>query len=60
MLDKVLVLANGDDPRQPALRRAGTLARGRFAELVLGNMAERVLHYGRGDVLVVAPLRVED
>ena len=36
----------------------GALARGRFAELVLGNTAERVLHYGDGDVLVVAPPRV--
>ncbi|HEY3516997.1 MAG TPA: universal stress protein [Gammaproteobacteria bacterium] len=36
----------------------GGLARGRFAELVLGNTAERVLHYGDGDVLVVAPARV--
>jgi universal stress protein E len=36
----------------------GALARGRFAELVLGNTAERVMHYGTGDVLVVTPLRV--
>jgi len=36
----------------------GALARGRFAELVLGNTAERVLHYGEGDVLVVPPPRV--
>jgi universal stress protein E len=35
----------------------GALARGRFAELVLGNTAERVLHYGAGDVLVVTPAR---
>jgi universal stress protein E len=33
----------------------GALARGRLAELILGNTAERVLHYGTGDVLVVAP-----
>jgi universal stress protein E len=37
----------------------GALARGRFAELVLGNTAERVLHYGIGDVLVVAPPRMK-
>lgn len=37
----------------------GALARGRFAELVLGNTAERVLHYGQGDVLVVTPPRVK-
>lgn len=36
----------------------GVLARGRFAELVLGNTAERVLHYGDGDVLAVAPPRL--
>lgn len=35
----------------------GALARGRLAELVLGNTAERVLHYGTGDVLVVTPTR---
>jgi universal stress protein E len=33
----------------------GALARGRVAELILGNTAERVLHYGSGDVLVVTP-----
>jgi universal stress protein E len=37
----------------------GALARGRFAELVLGNTAERVLHYGNGDVLVVTPPRIK-
>ena len=37
----------------------GALARGRFAELVLGNTAERVLHYGTGDVLVVTPARLK-
>jgi universal stress protein E len=36
----------------------GALARGRFAELVLGNTAERVLHHGTGDVLVMTPARV--
>jgi universal stress protein E len=36
----------------------GALARGRFAELVLGNTAERVLHHGTGDVLVVTPARL--
>jgi universal stress protein E len=35
----------------------GALARGRFAELILGNTAERVLHHGTGDVLVVKPPR---
>jgi universal stress protein E len=33
----------------------GALARGRFAELILGHTAERVLHHGVGDVLVVNP-----
>jgi len=33
----------------------GGLARGRFAELILGNTAERVLHRGTGDVLVITP-----
>jgi universal stress protein E len=37
----------------------GALARGRLAELVVGNTAERVLHHGGGDVLVVAPPRVK-
>jgi universal stress protein E len=37
----------------------GALARGRFAELVLGNTAERVLHYGKGDVLLVTPPRIK-
>jgi universal stress protein E len=37
----------------------GALARGRFAELVLGNTAERVLHYGNGDVLVATPPRIK-
>ena len=35
----------------------GALARGRFAELILGNTAERVLHAASGDVLLVAPRR---
>jgi universal stress protein E len=33
----------------------GGLARGRLAELLLGSTAERVLHHGRGDVLVIKP-----
>jgi universal stress protein E len=33
----------------------GALARGRLAELIVGHTAERVLHYGSGDVLAVAP-----
>jgi universal stress protein E len=33
----------------------GALARGRFAELILGNTAERVLHDGSADVFVVTP-----
>lgn len=37
----------------------GALARGRFSELIIGNTAERVLHYGSGDVLVVTPPRVQ-
>jgi len=36
----------------------GALARGRFTELVLGNTAERVLHHGNGDVLVLTPARL--
>jgi universal stress protein E len=35
----------------------GALARGRFSELILGNTAERVLHHGTGDVLVITPER---
>jgi nucleotide-binding universal stress UspA family protein len=35
----------------------GALARGRFAELILGNTAERVLHGGSGDALLVSPPR---
>lgn len=31
----------------------GALARGRLAEFLIGSTAERVLHHGRGDVLVV-------
>ena len=31
----------------------GALARGRLAEFLVGSTAERVLHHGRGDVLVV-------
>jgi universal stress protein E len=33
----------------------GALARGRFAELIVGSTAERLLHHGTGDVLVVTP-----
>jgi universal stress protein E len=33
----------------------GAMARGRFAELIVGNTAERVLHHGEADVLVVTP-----
>ncbi len=33
----------------------GALARGRLAEFLVGSTAERVLHHGRGDVLVVNP-----
>jgi universal stress protein E len=33
----------------------GALARGRVAEFLIGSTAERVLHHGRGDVLVVNP-----
>jgi universal stress protein E len=33
----------------------GALARGRLAEFLIGSTAERVLHHGRGDVLVVNP-----
>jgi universal stress protein E len=35
----------------------GALARGRFTELILGNTAERVLHDGGSDVLLVSPAR---
>lgn len=33
----------------------GVLARGRLKELLIGNTAERVLHHGAADVLVVKP-----
>jgi len=33
----------------------GALARGRFAELLIGSTAERVLHHSRADVLVIKP-----
>jgi len=33
----------------------GALARGRLAEFLIGSTAERVLHHGRGDVLVIKP-----
>jgi universal stress protein E len=35
----------------------GALARGPFAEFIIGNTAERVLHDGSADVLVVTPHR---
>jgi universal stress protein E len=35
----------------------GALARGRLAEFLVGSTAERVLHDGNNDVLVVAPRR---
>jgi universal stress protein E len=35
----------------------GALARGRFAELLIGNTAERVLHDSNTDILVVTPPR---
>jgi universal stress protein E len=52
------VLAKMQQRGEADLIVMGALARGRFAELVLGNTAERVLHYGSGDVLVVTPRRV--
>ena len=52
------VLTDMQQRREADLIVMGALARGRFAELVLGNTAERVLHYGNGDVLVVTPARV--
>jgi universal stress protein E len=33
----------------------GALARGRVAEFIVGNTAERVLHDASADVLLVAP-----
>jgi universal stress protein E len=36
----------------------GALARGRLVEFLLGSTAERVLHHGRGDVLVVKPPKI--
>jgi universal stress protein E len=53
------VLTDMQQRREADLIVMGALARGRFAELVLGNTAERVLHYGNGDVLAVAPPRVK-
>jgi universal stress protein E len=52
------VLADMQQRGEADLVVMGALARGRVAELVLGNTAERVLHYGSGDVLVVTPARV--
>jgi universal stress protein E len=51
------VLADMQQRGEADLVVMGALARGRFAELVLGNTAERVLHHGNGDVLVVTPAR---
>jgi universal stress protein E len=53
------VLAKMQERGEADLVVMGALARGRFAELVVGNTAERVLHYGHGDVLVVTPARVK-
>jgi universal stress protein E len=50
-----LVLTDMQQRGEADLVVMGGLARGRLAELVLGNTAERVLHYGTGDVLVVTP-----
>ena len=52
------VLTDMQQRQEADLIVMGALARGRFAELVLGNTAERVLHYGGGDVLTVTPARV--
>ena len=51
------VLTNMQKRGEADLVVMGAIARGRIAELVLGNTAERVLHYGTGDVLVVTPPR---
>jgi len=53
------VLAKMQQRGEADLVVMGALARGRFAELVVGNTAERVLHYGNSDVLVVTPGRVK-
>jgi len=41
-----------DEARTPSL---SSIARGRFSEFIVGNTAERLLHHGIGDVLVVTP-----
>ena len=53
------VLADLQSSGEADLIVMGALARGRFSDLVVGNTAERVLHHGSGDVLVVAPPRLE-
>jgi nucleotide-binding universal stress UspA family protein len=53
------VLTNMQQRGEADLVVMGALARGRFADVVLGNTAERVLHYGTGDVLIVTPARVK-
>jgi universal stress protein E len=49
------VLADMQERGEADVVVMGALARGRFAELIVGHTAERVLHHGNGDVLVVAP-----
>jgi universal stress protein E len=53
-----VVLADMQQRGEADLIVMGALARGRLAELVVGNTAERMLHHGSGDVLVVAPPRI--
>jgi universal stress protein E len=53
------VLAKMQQRGEADLVVMGALARGRFAEVVVGNTAERVLHHGNGDVLVVTPALVK-
>ena len=52
------VLTRLQESGEADLTVMGAIARGRIAEVVLGNTAERVLHYGKGDVLLVTPTRV--
>lgn len=47
------VLASLEQSGEADLIVMGALARGRLAEFLIGSTAERVLHHGRGDVLVV-------
>jgi len=49
------VLKNLQQNGEADLVVMGALARGRLAEFLIGSTAERVLHHGRGDVLVVKP-----